>query len=167
VRLPGKREASCAALAQGRPRSLNGTPRFAGPPFTAKALLPLAPAPPAAGGYRFGKEVPLSRIPADVPRGSGVWPSTTMPEGGKRDFFFRSGHPLPSSESEATRERGLNRGDPRALARGGRRRFMPQRPCASSSEIGLNLPRSPPPPRPGRTRRLACLVGRRLGRRNT
>jgi hypothetical protein len=58
----GKREASSAALAQGRPGSLNGLlPGFAGPlPFTARALLPFALASPAAGGHRFGKRILLS-----------------------------------------------------------------------------------------------------------
>jgi hypothetical protein len=63
---PRERRASCAALAQGRLGSLNGIlPGFAGPlPFTALALLPLAPAPPAVSGYDRERKVsfPSSRL---------------------------------------------------------------------------------------------------------
>ena len=62
--LPGKERPAPLRRAQGRQGSLNGIlPGFAGPlPFTALALLPLALAPPAAGGHRFGKGFSLSRI---------------------------------------------------------------------------------------------------------
>jgi hypothetical protein len=60
VRLPGEKtdQLRCAKRKESL-RSLNGAPRFAGPPFTAKALLPLAYAPPALDGYRFGKRILL------------------------------------------------------------------------------------------------------------
>jgi hypothetical protein len=59
---------------------------------------------------------------------------------GRKPFSAKDSLPSPSSESAASKERALNRGDPRALAREGRRRFMAQRPCASGARGQPTLP---------------------------
>jgi hypothetical protein len=58
----GEREASSAAQSARSPSLLKRCPPLRGnPPFTAKAPLALALAPPAGGGHRFGKRMLLSR----------------------------------------------------------------------------------------------------------
>jgi hypothetical protein len=76
------------------------------PPFTAKALLPLALAAPAVGGHRFGKGFSLSRIPADVPRGVPTCSHQRQCRKEEKTSFSDLTTPLPSSEGEASREPG-------------------------------------------------------------